>query len=230
MLSGERTIGTAGGAVIGTVLAGVSALRRAKSVHPRGTVREATVTIHGTGPAGSALLSQSGEHRAVVRFSRSLGVPTPLPDLLGMAIRVLDAYGADRHQDILLITSIDAPVLHHLFVPAANARRRVYSSSLPYGAGDERFLLGAVPDGEGFALSVAPLLGRFQTVGRLELGARLPAGANAITFNVRENTGGGLMPVGAINRMRDLAYPLSQRAWRRFGTDARSLTEHVPGA
>lgn len=227
----ERVMGTAGGAAFGTLLAGVSALRRSKSVHPRGSVREATLRTDGSGPAGSTLLSGAAEHRAVVRFSRSLGVPSPLPDLLGMAIRILDAYGEGRHQDLLLITSIDAPVLHHLFVPARSARGRSYSSALPYGAGDERFLVGAVPTGsDAFALSVAPVMGRFSSVGHLALGARLPDQANAITFNVRQNCGGGLAPVGAINRMRDLAYPMSQWAWRRAGADARRLTERVPGA
>jgi hypothetical protein len=228
----ERTIGAVGGAVTGTVLAGVSAARRTKSVHPRGTVREATLTITGSpaAPAGSTLLSEPGTHRALVRFSRSIGLPHPLPDLLGMAIRVLDVYGPGRHQDFLLITSIDAPVLHHLFVPAAHVRQRAYTSSLPYSAGGRRLLMGAVPAGEDFELAVAPLSGRFAPVGRLRLGATLPPGANALRFNVRDNTGGGLEPSGAINRMRDLAYPMSQWAWARAGRGAARLTSEVPGA
>lgn len=210
----ERALGRAGGALTGTVLAGVAAARRAKAVHPRGVVHEATVTFDGgpEAPAGARLLATPGEHRALVRFSRSIGLPQPLPDLLGMAIRVLDAYGPDRHQDLLLITSADAPILHHVFLPARDVRRRPYSSSLPYGAGGERFLIGAVPDGEGFALSVAPLSGRFRPVGRLQPGVQLPPAADEISFNVVENTGGGLRPVGVLNRMRELAYPMSQRA------------------
>ena len=31
------------------------------------------------------------------------------------------------------------------------------------------------------------------------------------------NTGGGLELTGTLNRLRDVAYPLSQRAWRRAG-------------
>lgn len=225
-------MGTAGGAITGAVLAGVSAARRAKSVHPRGVVREATLTITGASaaPAGSTLLSTPATHRALVRFSRSIGLPHPLPDLLGMAIRVVDAYGPARHQDLLLITTIDAPVLHHLFVPAVHVRQRPYTSSLPYAAGGERLLVGAIPSGEDFDLSVAALSGRFAPVGRLRLGATLPAGANALRFNVRENTGGGLAPAGAINRMRDLAYPMSQWAWGRAGGGAERLSADIPGA
>jgi hypothetical protein len=225
-------VGRAGGVAIGTVLAALAAARRTKAVHPRGVVREATLRISGApaAPAGSELLSTPAEHRALVRFSRSIGLPQPLPDLLGMAIRVVDAYGAGRHQDLLLITTIDAPVLHHLFVPATDVRRRPYTSSLPYSAGGERLLVGAVPDGEAFALSVAPLSGRFAPVGRLELGATLPDGANALRFNVQEHTGGGLEPSGVLNRMRGIAYPMSQWVWGRVGSGAARLTEAVPGA
>jgi hypothetical protein len=231
-MTAADVLGRAGGAATGAVLATVSGLRRSKAVHPRGVVREATLAITPTAaaPAGSTLLSTAAEHRALVRFSRSLGLPHPLPDLLGMAVRVIDAYGAGRHQDFLLITTIDAPVLHHLFVPAAHVRQRPYTSSLPYAAGDERLLVGALPEGDDFALAVAPLSGRFAPVGRLRLGATLPAGANALRFNVRENTGGGLEPAGVLNRMRDVAYPMSQWAWRHVGSGAARLTAPVPGA
>lgn len=227
-----RVLGSAGGAVTGTVLAGVAAARRAKSVHPRGVVREAALVIDGgpAAPVGSVLLSTPGRHRAIVRFSRSLGLPESLPDLLGMAIRVLGAYGPDRHQDLLLISSADAPILHHLFLPARDARQRPYSSALPYAAGGERFLIGAIPAHDGFALAVAPPAGRFAPVGRIELGAALAPEANAIRFDVTQHTGGGLEPAGLLNRMRRLAYPMSQWAWSRTATDARRLFQPVGGA
>lgn len=228
----ERALGAAGGAVMGTVLAGLSVARRSKSVHPRGTVREARVVIDGAdaAPAAATLLARPGAHRAMVRFSRSIGLPHPLPDLLGMAVRVVDAYGDGAHQDFLLISSADAPVLHHLFLPAAHVRQRPFSSALPYAAGEETVLIGALPAGEHFSLAVARPSGRFASVGRIELGATLPDGANALRFNVRENTGGGLEPTGVINRMRDLAYPMSQWAWTRAGAGAGRLTAKVPGA
>lgn len=228
----QRVLGPIGGALTGSVLAGASALRRTKAVHPRGTVREATLEITGApaAPSGSLLLREPGDHRALVRFSRSLGLPHPLPDLLGMAVRVLDAYGPGRHQDLLFISSADAPVLHHLFVPARHIRQRPYSSSLPYAAGEDRFLLGAVAAGEHFDLAVAPLEGRFTPVGRIRLGATLPPSANELRFNVRKHTGGGLEPAGLLNRMRDLAYPMSQWAWGHGGADPERLTAPVPGA
>ncbi len=189
-------------------------------------------------PPGSALLSTPAEHRAVVRFSRSVGLPRPLPDLLGMSIRVIDAYGDGRHQDLLLVTSADLPVVHHLFLPAGDVQQRPYSSSLPYRAGGRAFLIGTRPvpasprPGGGdefdrleraartgrlrFELVIAPVFGRFARVGELHIDARLPDDIDALRFSPF-HCGGGLAPTGALNRLRDYAYPLSQRAWRRGG-------------
>src|SRR5688572_16296331 len=103
------------GAAVGGVLAAVAAARRGKAVHPHGVVHRARLVIEGSpsAPPAAELLATAGEHEALVRFSRSLGLPRPLPDLLGMSIRVVDAHGPDRHQDFLLVTSVDLPVLHH---------------------------------------------------------------------------------------------------------------------
>jgi hypothetical protein len=214
-------------------------------VHPDGVVhRRRLVVTGGDGaPAGSVLLGRSGAHDAVVRFSRSIGLPRPVPDLLGVALRVIDAYGRDRHQDVMMVTSVDLPVLHHGFVPATDFQQRPYSSSLPYRAGGETFLIGLVPDGDSprpdgddefdrlaraaatggltFSLAVARVNGRFRRVASLEIGERLPPGADALRFNPF-NTGGGLEPVGVLNRLRDYAYPLSQAAWARRGHRAHA--------
>src|SRR5215212_6219229 len=96
------------------------------------------------GAAIAELLRRPAEHDAVVRLSRSLGMPRPLPDLLGLSLRVLDAYGPGRHQDLLMVTSVDAAVLHHVFVPAGDVQQRPYSSSLPYRVGEETFIVGAL--------------------------------------------------------------------------------------
>ena len=202
----------------------VAALRRGKAVHPKGVVHEATLTIDGAGaaPAGVDFLQTPAEHPAMVRVSRSIGLPRPLPDLLGLSVRVPDAHGPDRHQDFLLITSADLPVLHHVFLPATEVDQRPYSSSLPFRAADGLYLIGAVPRTEGgFDFSVASLGGRFKTVGRLEVGGRLPDELDATRFNPW-NTGGGVQPAGSLNRMRDRSYRASQSAWLSRQRDAQS--------
>jgi hypothetical protein len=259
---GGRLAVDAAGYGVGAVLAGVAAARGGKAVHPHGVVYRARVVIDGSpaAPQGSDLLREPAEHAGLVRFSRSLGVPRPLPDLLGASVRVLDAYGPGRHQDVLMVSSVDLPVLHHVFVPSADVQQRPYSSSLPYRAGTESFLLGLTPAATSprpapggdefdrlagaaatgrlaFDLAVAPVMGRFRRVGALHVEDRLPDSLDALRFNPF-HCGGGLEPVGALNRLRDYAYPLSQAAWGRRGgrheaqeqadADVRGLDRRTP--
>jgi hypothetical protein len=238
-LSGRRRLAVdVAGYAVGLALAGVSAVRRGKAVHPHGAVYAAELVVPGHGGAlgKTELFGTPGHRRALVRFSRSLGLPRPLPDLLGMSLRVPDAYGTGRDQDFLMVTSIDAPVLHHLFVPARDVQQRPYSSSLPYRAGDGTFLVGALPRPQSprleggdelerlaaaaatgalvFDLAVSELWGRFRPVAELRVGDPLPPETDALRFNPW-NAGGGLEPTGMLNRLRDYAYPLSQHAWGR---------------
>jgi hypothetical protein len=227
----------AAGFGLGGLLAGLAAIRRSKGVHPRGVVFEAQLIVHSdrNAPGSAQLFATAGRRQAIVRFSRALGLPPTFPDLLGMAIRIPDAYGAGSPQDFLMVTSIDAPVAHHLFVPVTDPQQRVYSSGLPYRAGDLKLLVGALPRPESprlegidalerlekaaatgalvFDLALAGVWGRFRPVAELRIGARLPPDADALRFNPW-NSGGGLEPTGVINRLRDYAYPLSQRTWR----------------
>jgi hypothetical protein len=228
----------AAGWAIGGALAAVAAARGGKAVHPDGVAYRGRLVVEGAAdaPPASTLLSTPREWPAFVRVSRSLGLPRPLPDLLGISIRIPDAYGRGRHQDFLLVTSVDLPVLHHVFVPARDSQQRPYSSSLPYRAGDRLFIVGAVPHPGSprphgrdefdrlaraaatrelrFDLAVASINGRFRRVGVLHVDARVSPTLDALRFNPF-NCGGGLEPAGVLNRLRDYAYPLSQRAWGR---------------
>lgn len=235
---------------LGALLAALAAARGGKAVHPTGVAYRARLVVDGAphAPRASQLLGRPGEHAVLMRFSRSLGLPRPLPDLLGVSLRVLDAYGTGRHQDFLLVTSVDLPVLHHIFVPATDVQQRPYSSSLPYRAGGETFLVGVVADAGSpqpagddeferleraaqtgaltFGLATAPVRGRFRRAGTLHVEQRLPRSTDALRFNPF-NCGGGLEPVGFLNRLRDYAYPLSQAAWARRGggADAQRLAD-----
>lgn len=226
----------AAGAVTAVGFGTASRLRGAKAFHPQGTVYEATVAITGAAgaPADVPLLSEPAERPALIRFSRGAGLPRPLPDVLGMAIRLIDAHGEGRHQDLLLVTSGDGAVIQHLLLPARRWDSLPYSSLIPYRVPDGGLILfgarrrqapgwNATDDREqlarvaadrsvAFDLGVAPVGGRLAPVGEILLGDRLPAGANAIRFNPF-NTGGGLEPATVLNRLRDYAYPASQTGW-----------------
>lgn len=228
-----------GGAGLGLAFEAVSRLRSAKSLHPRGAVFEATFAVHGGGPpellAGVALLSERRSYPAVVRFSRSLGLPERSPDVLGMAIRLVDAHGPDRPQDLLLVTSGDGAVVHHLFVPSKGFFALPYSSVLVFRGDGDAFVVGArlAPgaaraSGRGseledlsaaaetgelrYDVGVAPVRGRMTPVATLTVGDRLPDERNGLRFNPW-HTGGGLEPTGPVNRMRRWVYPRSQEGW-----------------
>jgi hypothetical protein len=227
---GTRVLSETTSLAAGAAMAALAAARRGKAVHPHGVVHRARLVVEGrpAAPQAARLLADAGEHEAIVRFSRSIGLPRPLPDLLGLSLRVLDAYGPGAHQDFLMVTSIDAPVLHHVFVPAGGVDRRPYSSSLPYEAGGARFLVGALPTGDAgrFLLAVAPVEGRFEPLAEIRLGERLPGPADALRFNPW-NTGGGLRPAGLLNRWRKRAYPMSQAAWAATQEGGRAKQERA---
>lgn len=236
--------------VIGTVTAAgfgaASRLRGSKAFHPEGVVHEATVELTGSPsvPPGVEILATPARHDALIRFSRGAGLPSPLPDVMGMAIRLPDVHGRGRHQDLLLVTSGNGPVVQHLLLPAPGFMSLPYSSLLPYRAGDGGlFLVGATvrkrlrpaPGSDeydvlarsaatgrpAFDLAVASLGGRLRPVGTITLGSRREPDANAIRFNPF-NTGGGLNPTGFLQRLRDAAYPGSQAGWDGRPADALS--------
>jgi hypothetical protein len=203
-----------------------------RSLHPVGAGYRAELVVppH-PGPLGSDLLDEPGSYSAIVRFSRGAGLPEPLPDVLGIAIRVLDAHGPGGHQDFLLATSTDLPVAHHALLPATSFFDRTFSSVLVYSIGGRTRLVGVLPaspepqgGGHGlggvamaaargelaYDLCLAQPFHRFQAIARLEVGARLPDDeSERLRFNVW-NTGGGIRPGGPFQGLRMPAYEGSQ--------------------
>jgi hypothetical protein len=220
-------------AATGAFWGALSRLRgRRRCLHPIGAGYEAELVVPAhPRPLGSHLLDEPGSRRAIVRLSRGVGLPEPLPDILGMAIRVLDAHGPGSHQDFLLVTSADLPVLHHALLPATSFFGRAFSSSLVYSIGGRTRLVGALPaspaphggdtglDGVALAaargelaydLATAEPFRRFQPIARLEVGDRLPDDeSERLCFNVW-NTGGGIRPAGPFQGLRLPAYEGSQ--------------------
>ncbi|HEX7166352.1 MAG TPA: hypothetical protein VF230_05155 [Acidimicrobiales bacterium] len=140
----QRAIDFTAGPIVGAGLGALSFVRRARVFHPTGAAFQATVDVQGDRvPDG---LAPHGRHRAVVRLSRGAGTPEPMPDILGVAVRILDAHGAGGHQDLLLASSGAPPVLRHALLPAIAFGTSFFSSLLPYRTGDGRVVvLGARP-------------------------------------------------------------------------------------
>ena len=88
--SAGSLFGTIGGAALGGVFRVVAAVRpTAKPLHPRGTVRRGRLHRHGAEPpTGVAFLDVAATDEVLVRESRATGLPRPLPDVQGLALRV----------------------------------------------------------------------------------------------------------------------------------------------
>jgi hypothetical protein len=223
----ELTAGLAAAAAFATS----SALRRARTFHPDGVAFEATVAVPPPttgGTAGDDVLP-AGEHRALVRFSRGVGLPERFADVLGLAVRLVDLHGPGAHQDLLLVTSGAAVGARHALVPARSFGHDRWSTLLPYAVGRDkrRVVFGARPLAPGLAavttldglraagdvrysLDLAPVRGDWAPLATLTVGDELPAAAaEGLRFNPA-NTGGAVEPVGAIQAVRRLAYEGSQ--------------------
>jgi hypothetical protein len=204
------------GAGAAAVFGALSAARRRRIFHPVGTAYDATLTVHG-GSRGAVLLDEPGRRPCIVRLSRGLGLHEPSPDILGVAVRVPDAYGPGAHQDLLLATAGSGPVVRSVPFLARSLDGGHYSSVLPHRIGDGYRYLGARPltagaGGRRFALEVAAPLGDWAEVAVVELGSAWDeARSDALRFNPLF-TGGGIEPVGLLQTVRRRVYAGSQAA------------------
>jgi hypothetical protein len=205
------------GALTSAVFGTLSRLRGSRIVHPKGIGFEAKIEPLTSAPAGVELFDRGRSLPAVVRLSRSIGLPSAIPDPCGIAIRVPDAYGGGLHQDLLLVSSGSAPITRHVLVPRKRFEGGFYSSLLPYRFAGETVLVGASACSGGasglwFQLKLASPGGMWRTVARMDLGARLAAEeTEQLCFNPW-HTGGGIEPAGFLNALRSPAYRGSQAA------------------
>ena len=208
----------------------LSAVRRRRIFHPNGVAFDGTLHIDGPGSLlGDVPLFAGGDHPAIVRFSRGVGLPESVPDILGIAVKLPGAHGPGGDQDLLLVSSGSGGIGRHLLVPAGSFGERPYSTLLMYRAGSQRVLFGLEPGpgvredrptladlegvGDGhlrFTFSVATANGPWERVGELRTTKRLgDAESEELRFNPW-NAGGGLEPTGPLNALRDAAYRGSQ--------------------
>ena len=203
-----------------------SRIRGERAIHARGRAFTGVARLPGGLGTGAPLLDRPGTYDAVVRSSRSAGLPSWLPDVYGLAVRLVDAHGAGRHQDLLLDATQPAPLLRRLPWPRWDATSALYSSLLPYDVGGHRMLVGAVhapatpgarsldelPDEVELALLLATAHGPWREVGRVRTTGELPAPAGRELRFTPGMTGGGLRPAGPFQEWRNRSYPASHVA------------------
>ncbi|SFC50884.1 hypothetical protein SAMN04487968_107110 [Nocardioides terrae] len=171
------------------VFARVARLRHDRALHPRGTVTAATLQVDDPESALGAALG-TGVHPARVRLSRGLGVPQPLPDVSGVAVR-LDR-GAGR-VDLLF-----------------SGTPRHQSTLLPYRSGSGLLWLELERRSQTrFVLRERRLPRSVRTVGVLDIGE--PTGDDGSPYDPYLHQAPGLGPVKFFSRIREAAYVGSRR-------------------
>jgi hypothetical protein len=187
-----------------TALGLATSARGARVFHPRGTARGCRLTVTGGLGWGARVLDEPAAHDGVVRLSRAVGLPKPLPDVDGFALR-LPGQGRDGAPLDLLVNS----AWRFAFVPSVVAP--TWSAILPHRTGTGRHvLIGARPDGDGFAMLAAAPLGRWRQWGRLALDGPLPD-ETADTLRFAPTVGADdLRPVALFSGLRARSYEQSQ--------------------
>ncbi|TYK53383.1 DUF1990 family protein [Actinomadura decatromicini] len=150
----ERRPGPVGRAVEAVFVRGFTlAARRLRNrpLHPKGLVVDAALRLHGTSQRwGVPLLDDQTELHGKARLSRAIGLPSALPDILGLALRwTLPNPETDDLDtvDLLLATTGRTILGRHLLRPMNRWSPAFYGSLLAYRVGDRRVLLGAVARG-----------------------------------------------------------------------------------
>ncbi len=192
--------------------------RRRRVFHPHGIAFRCDVRLE-DGPFGGA-----GPRTGLVRFSRGLGVPRPLPDVLGLALRIVDAHGPGRDQDLLLASAVACVVP----APMPTFFGPTFSSLLPYRVDGRLALVVARASAPHPAREADPLAELERAAGEAAVRFRLrlvPGGpplgeviaggrlssAEAARLRLNPyNTGPRAIPVWLPNRLRDPAYRGSQ--------------------
>ena len=209
------------GDVVAVPLGALARRRNGRPMHPRGAVFDAVLDRTGSVPPwGVPWLDATARDPVVVRLSRGAGLPAPLPDVLGLAIRLP---GDGGPIDLLLSTTGLGPATRR--VPRLRRdTAAVYSSIMGYrsDAGVVRF--AAVPDGHHAPSEPAPLVDavvddglRFtlaaargvdgwRPFARLTLTAPTDPENGAVRFDAVRNAPPGLVPDGPMARFRAPAY------------------------
>ncbi|MGY1680695.1 phosphodiesterase [Geodermatophilus sp. SYSU D01176] len=219
------------GRAVAVPLGALARRRHGKPMHPRGVVLDAVLERAG-GPAGWGVpwLAGGGEEAALVRLSRGAGLPAPLPDLLGLAVRLPGTPGAAGPVDLLLSSTGRGRLTRWIPVPRWDALA-VHSSIMGYRTAAGPVFLAALPDpGAGpvtaepgpvaaaaragrlaFTLAAARGAGEWQPFARLRLLAPVPEVDPDLRFDAVRNPPPGLVPGGPMARFRAPAYAAARQ-------------------
>lgn len=222
-----RTAGALPGAVLGAAAAVAGLVRRDKPLHPGGRLADGTLVVTDPDPAIPAL-AREGRSPCQARWSRAAGLPAPLPDVEGLALRVPGAGDDGGDADLLLASTGTRAWSRFLLLPRAPGRYGDLTTLLPVRAGGRPVVFRLSPLAGGtddlppatYALHVARGGGPWQRVGHLEL-AWTP-GDTADRFDPVTHRLAGVEQYPLVTTLREPAYAAARAVTRARARADRS--------
>jgi hypothetical protein len=210
------------GAVLGGVFGAVATLRRDKPLHPRGQVGEGV--LHVTEPVpwlGIPLLATEERHPCVARWSRAAGLPWPLPDVEGLAVRI-EQPGTGEGADLLFASTGTGSVTRFLLTPRAPSSHGPQSTLLPVESRMGAVIFLATPADDAhpprrFDVAVAHGASSWLKVGFLEVDAWGPD--RPTPLDPVRNVLPGTRQYPVVRGLREPSYLVSRRAVDARGED-----------
>jgi hypothetical protein len=207
---------TAGGRAIGAAFEAVAHVRSAaKPLHPLGSV--STGRLHRFGgelTSGAGWLDEAGEDEVLLRLSRSVGLPPPLPDVFGMALRVPLGGASGAYGDLRFSGTGTGPLSRFVFRPGRTLSGHPMGTVLPYRTPAGPTLLLAVPRSEtAFDLCWAVGRGPWVRFASLDLDPEATAANDApVSFDPVRNPLPGLEVYSWVRRLREPSYSRARRS------------------
>jgi hypothetical protein len=212
---------------VGELMEQTARVRSASVFHSRGVAFHGELVVPGDCSVGATLFDEEGRYDTVVRMSKAAPTPGSLPDLLGLAIRVLDAED-DRPFDLLLATSSRKPGLRHVPLWSRDFVS-TYTSIAPYRVGGQKRYFAAFPQDDRtirpsrgplraavekeplvFRLALASGRSHWQPVATLCVNEEANLGGEDLCYAPTQNVVEGIHAVGWVQRMRRQSYRGSQ--------------------
>jgi hypothetical protein len=201
------------GRALASITRGVAAVRHAdKPLHPDGDMYAGQLIRPGSQErTGVPWIDQGGEDDVIVRLSRAVGLPGPVPDVHGLALRLRK--GQTRYGDLLLASTGWDPLTRHLLMPAWSAHWPL-TTLLPYRSPIGPLVIGARPiDVRGYQLCWAVVGRQWHALGDLTLTMPLPE-ETEVSFDPVVNPLPGLEQYPWVEHLREQSYAVARRMRR----------------